>query len=108
MMDALKRIPRLEEFAVARHQAAGERHGNHPGLPCGFAPGAGPQLRKGHHQPEIRLIDEIIQEVLVNKEKKAALTDKADRLLTHNVLGLPIFLVIMAWCSFSPSPSATG
>ena len=36
-------------------------------------------------------IDEIIQEVLVNKEKKAALTDKADRLLTHNVLGLPIF-----------------
>ena len=45
-------------------------------------------------------IDEIIQEVLVNKEKKAALTDKADRLLTHNVLGLPIFLVIMALVFF--------
>lgn len=45
-------------------------------------------------------IDEIIQEVLVNKERKAAVTDKADRILTHNVLGLPIFLLIMALVFF--------
>lgn len=41
-------------------------------------------------------IEEIIEEVLVNKNNKAALTDKADKILTHRYLGLPIFLGIMA------------
>ncbi len=45
-------------------------------------------------------IDEIIDEVLVNKEKKAAITDKADDLLTNRWLGLPIFLLIMALVFF--------
>ena len=42
------------------------------------------------------LIDEIIEEVLVHREEKAALTERADRVLTHPVWGLPIFLGIMA------------
>ena len=41
-------------------------------------------------------IEEIIEEVLVNKSNKAALTDKVDKILTHRYLGLPIFLGIMA------------
>lgn len=41
-------------------------------------------------------IEEVIGEVLVNKEEKSAKTDKIDRLLTHPVLGIPVFLVIMA------------
>ena len=45
-------------------------------------------------------IDEIMQEVLVNKERKAAITDKADEILTHKWLGLPIFLLIMALVFF--------
>lgn len=45
-------------------------------------------------------IDEVIEECLVNKSKKVAITDKADRLLTHRFLGLPIFLGIMALVFF--------
>lgn len=41
-------------------------------------------------------IEEIIGEVLMNKEKKEQLTDKMDQLLTHPVLGVPVFLGIMA------------
>lgn len=41
-------------------------------------------------------IEEIIEEVLVNKEKKAEATDKVDKWLTHRILGVPIFLGIMA------------
>ena len=41
-------------------------------------------------------IEEIIDEVLVNKASKAAATDKIDRVLTHPVWGIPIFLGIMA------------
>lgn len=41
-------------------------------------------------------IEEIIEEVVVNKHKKAASTDKIDRILTHRFFGLPIFLGIMA------------
>lgn len=44
-------------------------------------------------------IEEIIEEVLVNKAKKAEKTDRVDALLTHPVLGLPMFLGIMA-CIF--------
>lgn len=45
-------------------------------------------------------IQEIIEEVLVNKEQKAAATDKIDQILTHRFLGLPIFLGIMALVFF--------
>ena len=45
-------------------------------------------------------IEEIIEEVLVNKSKKAANTDKIDRFLTNRFLGLPIFLGIMALVFF--------
>ncbi|WP_167958308.1 ferrous iron transport protein B [Anaerosporobacter faecicola] len=45
-------------------------------------------------------IEEIIDEVLVNKEEKAAKTEKIDHYLTHRVLGLPIFLGIMALVFF--------
>ncbi len=45
-------------------------------------------------------IEEIIEEVLVNKEKKAASTDRIDRILTNRYLGLPIFLGIMALVFF--------
>lgn len=41
-------------------------------------------------------IDEVVNECVVNKERKAALTDKADKLLLNRWLGLPIFLLIMA------------
>ncbi len=45
-------------------------------------------------------IEEIIEEVLVNKHKKAASTDKIDRILTHRFFGLPVFLGIMALVFF--------
>ncbi len=45
-------------------------------------------------------IREVLQEVLVNKEQKAAVTDKADEFFTHRFLGLPIFLFIMALVFF--------
>ena len=41
-------------------------------------------------------IEEIMAEVMVHREEKAAMTEKADRVLTHPVWGLPIFLGIMA------------
>jgi ferrous iron transport protein B len=45
-------------------------------------------------------IEEIIEEVVVNKEEKEAKTDKIDYFLTHRYLGLPIFLGIMALVFF--------
>ena len=41
-------------------------------------------------------IQEIIKEVLVNKERQEAMTEKADRALTHRFWGIPLFLGIMA------------
>jgi ferrous iron transport protein B len=41
-------------------------------------------------------IEEIIEEVLVNKNSRAESTDRVDRILTHRYFGLPIFLGIMA------------
>lgn len=41
-------------------------------------------------------IEEIIEEVVVNKNKQVAATDKIDRFLTSGIWGLPIFLGIMA------------
>ncbi len=45
-------------------------------------------------------IEEIIKEILVNKSKKEASTDKIDCYLTSKWLGLPIFLGIMALVFF--------
>ncbi len=45
-------------------------------------------------------IEEIIEEVVVNKSKKVAATDKIDSFLTSQFLGLPIFLAIMALVFF--------
>lgn len=45
-------------------------------------------------------IEEIMKEVLVNKEKKEASTDKIDSYMTHPILGVPIFLGIMAMVFF--------
>lgn len=45
-------------------------------------------------------IEEIIEEVVVNKSKKVAATDKIDSFLTSQFLGLPIFLGIMALVFF--------
>ena len=45
-------------------------------------------------------IEEIMAEVMVHREEKAAMTEKADRVLTHPVWGLPIFLGIMALVFF--------
>ncbi len=41
-------------------------------------------------------IQEVIDEVLVNKDSKSATTDTADKILTHRIWGVPIFLAIMA------------
>ena len=45
-------------------------------------------------------IEEVIREVLVNKEEKSAKTDKIDKVLTHPFFGLPVFLGIMALVFF--------
>lgn len=45
-------------------------------------------------------IESVVKEVLFHKSKKAATTDKADRLLTHEWLGLPVFLCIMGLVFF--------
>lgn len=45
-------------------------------------------------------IEEVIGECLVNKEEKAALTDKIDKYLTHPFWGVPVFLGIMALVFF--------
>ena len=45
-------------------------------------------------------IEEVIEECLVNKSKKEAATEQIDRVLTHRVLGVPIFLAIMAFVFF--------
>lgn len=45
-------------------------------------------------------VEEIIGECLFNKEEKSALTDKADRVLTHSFWGIPVFFGIMAMVFF--------
>lgn len=41
-------------------------------------------------------IQEIVDEVLINKDEKSAFTDKIDKILTHEIWGVPIFLAVMA------------
>jgi len=45
-------------------------------------------------------IEEVIEEVLVNKNKKVDVTDKVDRILTNKYFGMPIFFLIMALVFF--------
>ncbi len=45
-------------------------------------------------------IEEIVQETLFNKDKKAAGTDKVDKVLTHPIWGVPIFMLIMMFVFF--------
>lgn len=45
-------------------------------------------------------IERLVKECLFHKNRKAASTDKIDRLLTHPILGIPIFLLIMALVFF--------
>ncbi len=45
-------------------------------------------------------VEEVIAECVVNKNKKAQSTDNVDRILTHPILGLPLFLLIMAGVFF--------
>ena len=45
-------------------------------------------------------IEKVVQETLFHKNKKAASTDKVDKLLTHPVLGIPVFLLIMVLVFF--------
>lgn len=45
-------------------------------------------------------IEEVISEVLVNKEDKSRKTDRADQVLTHPIWGIPVFLGIMALVFF--------
>lgn len=41
-------------------------------------------------------ISEIIDEVLIHKQRQDQLTEKVDRVLTHRIWGIPAFLAIMA------------
>ena len=45
-------------------------------------------------------IEKVVKEILFYKNKKAASTDRIDRLLTHPVWGIPIFLLIMCFVFF--------
>ena len=45
-------------------------------------------------------IEEIVEECLFNKEASHAITEKADRYLTHRIWGLPVFLLILALVFF--------
>ncbi len=51
-------------------------------------------------QCKYRYIEKIVQECLFHKNKKAASTDKIDRVLTHPVWGIPMFLLIMCLVFF--------
>ena len=45
-------------------------------------------------------IEEIIHEVLLHKQKQDVFTEKVDRVLTHRIWGVPVFLCIMALVFF--------
>ena len=45
-------------------------------------------------------IEKVVNEVLFHKNKKAASTDKIDRILTHPIWGIPVFLLIMCLVFF--------
>lgn len=45
-------------------------------------------------------IEKVIEEVLVNKAEKAERTEKIDKILTHRIWGVPIFIIIMGLVFF--------
>ena len=45
-------------------------------------------------------IEEVMRETVFGREEKAAATERADRIMTHRIWGLPIFLLIMAGVFF--------
>ena len=45
-------------------------------------------------------VESVVNECLFNKEEKSQMTDRVDRLLTHPVLGIPVFFGIMALVFF--------
>ena len=45
-------------------------------------------------------IEEIVSEVLVNRDEKVRTTDKVDRIITHRIWGMPVFFGIMALVFF--------
>lgn len=49
---------------------------------------------------KFEFIEEVIAECVVNRTRKTEATDRTDRLFTHPVLGLPVFLLIMAFVFF--------
>lgn len=51
-------------------------------------------------QSKYSYIEKIIGEVVFHKDKKAASTDRVDKLLTHEWLGVPVFLLIMGFVFF--------
>ena len=61
-------------------------------LPKGVADSCGQEIINEKYD----FIEEIIEETLVNRDTKAARTDRIDHLLTHRWWGFPIFLGIMA------------
>ena len=61
-----------------------------------------PQVLDRSYESEIinqkyEFIEEIVQEVLVNKEEKAQSTDKADRILTHPILGIMALVFLLTF-----------
>lgn len=51
-------------------------------------------------QTKYRFIETIINEVLFYRKKRKDSTDRADRILTHPIWGVPVFLCIMAFIFF--------
>ncbi len=47
-------------------------------------------------QKKYEYIEGVVDEVLFHRDKKAARTDRIDKVLTHPVWGIPVFLCIMA------------
>jgi ferrous iron transport protein B len=62
-------------------------------------------LLKGSYEEDIinqkyDFIEEVLEEVLVNRSERSASTDRIDKILTNRFFGLPIFLLIMALVFF--------
>lgn len=51
-------------------------------------------------QSKYHYIENIVEEVLFHKNEKEEKTDRIDRLLTHPILGVPVFLLIMMFVFF--------
>lgn len=45
-------------------------------------------------------VESVVKECLFNKEEKSHMTDQVDRILTHPILGIPVFFGIMALVFF--------